>query len=101
VVKPTAASCSTCNNPCGCINCTVYQFTTLIAGGNGYFDRRIAQKDYELKDHLGDVRVTIGDKKRGTANTDSVTSYVNYYAFGMRMVVGSMNYNPDRLSLWV
>ena len=94
VVKPTAASCSTCNNPCGCINCTVYQFTTLNSTNTGYFDRRIAQKDYELKDHLGDVRVTIGDRKRGAANTDSVTSYVNYYAFGMQVAVDSMNYTP-------
>jgi RHS repeat-associated protein len=94
VVKPSTANCSTCGNPCGCISCTVYQFTTSIANGNGYFDRRIAQKDYELKDHLGDVRVTIGDRKRGSANTDSVTSYVNYYAFGMRVVVDSMNYTP-------
>jgi len=45
-------------------------------------------KQYELKDHLGNVRVVLGDKKTRTgtnAFAPEVVSYSNYYPFGMQM----------------
>jgi RHS repeat-associated protein len=53
--------------------------------GNTYY--RSLAKQYELKDHLGNVRVVISDVKEPNANYDQFTatlqSYANYYAFGM------------------
>ncbi len=52
------------------------------------FTRDLNKKLYELKDHLGNVRVVLGDKKT-RAGTDAfapdVKSYSNYYPFGMQM----------------
>jgi len=53
--------------------------------GNTYY--RCLAKQYELKDHLGNVRVVISDVKEPNANYDQFTAdlqaYYNYYAFGM------------------
>jgi hypothetical protein len=54
--------------------------------GNTYY--RCLAKQYELKDHLGNVRVVISDVKKPTdANFNQFTAdlqaYYNYYAFGM------------------
>jgi RHS repeat-associated protein len=49
-------------------------------------------KRYELKDHLGNVRVTVSDSKRVEIVDDKlyyhaqVLSYTDYYPFGMEMV---------------
>jgi RHS repeat-associated protein len=53
--------------------------------------RHINRKQYELTDHLGNVRVVISDAKhldiRPTGYIDEplITSYSNYYSFGMQM----------------
>jgi RHS repeat-associated protein len=60
------------------------------------FQRSIGNKSYELKDHLGNVRVVVSDMKIGQDNDGSgdkvldefkpeVKSYSDYYAFGMMM----------------
>lgn len=61
------------------------------------YGRLIGQKSFELKDHLGNVRVVISDAKyitdNGTANvvdnadtyTPEVLNYNDYYPFGMQM----------------
>ncbi len=49
--------------------------------------RNVGEKYYELKDHLGNVRVVVNDRKNldTSDNTLSanVVSYNNYYPFGM------------------
>jgi RHS repeat-associated protein len=54
--------------------------------------RYIGDKVYELKDHLGNVRVVIDDKKKVTHTLDGQAYFVsniksanNYYPFGMQM----------------
>ncbi|MGB0999290.1 MAG: hypothetical protein ACPGVE_03030 [Flavobacteriales bacterium] len=53
--------------------------------------RRLGDKRYELKNHLGNVLVTISDLKRATGSTNNVhyeasmTSYSDYYPFGFAM----------------
>lgn len=71
------------------------------------FARRIGQKDYELKDHLGNVRVVISDAKRIVDNDASttvnpadlfepeVTNYTDYYPFGMAMPSKKYQANGD------
>ncbi|HEX8549533.1 MAG TPA: RHS repeat-associated core domain-containing protein [Cytophagaceae bacterium] len=48
-------------------------------------ERQVGKKEYELKDHLGNVRVVFGDVRSeaspGGKEID-VRSYYNYYAFG-------------------
>ncbi len=41
-------------------------------------------KQYELNDHLGNVKVVVSDKRNLTGEAD-VKSYSDYYAFGMQM----------------
>lgn len=59
---------------------------------NDVFARSLRKKQYELKDHLGNVRVVISDLKQddnmGTGSgpgpwTADVLAWNNYYAFGM------------------
>ena len=62
---------------------------------NGIYTRSLTQKEYELTDHLGNVRAVVGDyREGGTGANDPVRaalrSYSNYYAFGMEMP--GMNY---------
>jgi RHS repeat-associated protein len=52
--------------------------------------RYLKHKQYELKDHLGNVRVVVSDFKYSTTSGDSVSPYraevlaaYNYYPFGM------------------
>ncbi|MDR3678864.1 MAG: RHS repeat-associated core domain-containing protein [Flavipsychrobacter sp.] len=45
------------------------------------------QRNYELHDHLGNVRAVISDTKNSSGNAQ-VTNYYNYYAFGS-MIPGS------------
>ncbi|MFN8360630.1 MAG: RHS repeat-associated core domain-containing protein [Candidatus Kapaibacterium sp.] len=51
--------------------------------------RWLGYKMYELKDHLGNVRVVLGDKKTRTTGTNpfqpEVISYSGYFPFGMQM----------------
>ena len=55
----------------------------------GLYTRNLREKYYELKDHLGNVRVTFTDLKEPTGVpgqlpfTVDMASYNNYYAFGM------------------
>ncbi|MBO0360805.1 RHS repeat-associated core domain-containing protein [Hymenobacter sp. BT186] len=54
---------------------------------NEYFDRLVGQKQYELVDHLGNVRALVGDTKRpddAVASTykPDLLAYYNYYPFG-------------------
>ncbi|TAH30553.1 MAG: hypothetical protein EAZ06_03020, partial [Cytophagales bacterium] len=48
-------------------------------------------KRYELKDHLGNVRVTVSDSKRVSFVSETlvfsadIKTYTDYYAFGMEM----------------
>jgi len=59
--------------------------------GQGSGSRALGLKQYELNNHLGNVLVTVSDKKlTGTFSSGIVTSYVadiqsfqDYYAFGM------------------
>ncbi|MBK9249763.1 MAG: hypothetical protein IPM69_17065 [Ignavibacteria bacterium] len=63
----------------------------LVSTTETMFKRTLGLKQYELKDHLGNVRVVLGDKKirTGTGLTypfkPEVVSYSNYYPFGMQM----------------
>jgi RHS repeat-associated protein len=65
------------------------------------YTRGMGLKEYELKDHLGNVRVTISDIKNsvltGPANdpgsyTADLRSASNYYPFGMKMPGRSHNF---------
>lgn len=53
----------------------------------GVVYRHMGEKQYELKDHLGNVRVVVGDRKNLNTDTDElsadVIAYNNYYPFGM------------------
>ncbi|MDP2692926.1 MAG: RHS repeat-associated core domain-containing protein [bacterium] len=53
----------------------------------GSLSRSVTNKYYELKDHLGNVRVVVNDQKQFNPATGSlfakVESYNNYYPFGM------------------
>ncbi|MGB0522471.1 MAG: RHS repeat-associated core domain-containing protein, partial [Flammeovirgaceae bacterium] len=60
--------------------------------------RSVGKKQYELKDHLGNVRVVVADAKTAVLNQDStqidslkatVLAYNNYYPFGMEMPEGT------------
>ena len=54
---------------------------------DGIVYRTVGNKFYELKDHLGNVRVVVSDRKNLDPATEELTanveSYNNYYAFGM------------------
>lgn len=56
-------------------------------GINSIYSRTLGLKFYELKDHLGNVRVVIEDKKLSTTGSApfnaSVISFSNYYPYGM------------------
>ncbi|MDJ1501195.1 LamG-like jellyroll fold domain-containing protein [Xanthocytophaga agilis] len=58
------------------------------------FTRMLGQKDYELTDHLGNVRAVVGDYRSGNTLQVALKSYANYYAFGLEMP--GMNYNAYR-----
>lgn len=75
----------------------------LNCTGNGFFARNLLHKNYELKDHLGNVRVVISDMKLwddldtddipdGGEFTASVSSYNNYYSGGSPQPLRT--YNP-------
>ena len=68
--------------------CEYHEILAIPAGP--YFTRTVGDKKYELKDHLGDVRVVISDRKFSTLDENSnpsnftadIRSYFNYYPFG-------------------
>lgn len=53
------------------------------------FERKVGDKNYELNDHLGNVRVTISDTKEPnpglTTYNSQLTTSIDYYSFGMLM----------------
>ncbi|GAB5464660.1 MAG: hypothetical protein Kapaf2KO_00960 [Candidatus Kapaibacteriales bacterium] len=56
------------------------------------YDRHVGEKEYEIKDHLGNVRMTFSDLKQPIDETDftlgfelDFNSISNYYPFGMQM----------------
>jgi len=70
----------------------------------GYYTRSLTKKEYELNDHLDNVRTTFSDRKKSNGYANML-SYNNYYAFGMKMggtgVAGSvfaMNLATDDVS---
>ncbi|GAA4272075.1 RHS repeat-associated core domain-containing protein [Aquimarina gracilis] len=68
-----------------------YQAYTILTEqdeiADGLVYRDLGNKYYEIKDHINNVRVVVGDRKNldpATGNlTAKVESYNNYYAFGM------------------
>ena len=64
--------------------------------------REVGKKEYELKDHLGNVRVTVSDLRSevtaGGKEVD-VKSYYNYYAFGATQPGRNQNYTNYRVQL--
>lgn len=67
--------------------------TALLRTNDTTWMRSVRYKNYELKDHLGNVRATISDIKKhippigpgpgGMGFVADLRSYQNYYAFGM------------------
>lgn len=59
------------------------------------FSREIREKSYELKDHLGNVRVTYSDLKRIKTSPSGfaldLINTTNYYPFGMQMADRTLN----------
>jgi RHS repeat-associated protein len=61
------------------------------AEGVKHYSRARGAKRYELKDHLGNIRVTVSDRKIAVTNKDIITyhaevlTYTDYYPFGMAM----------------
>lgn len=77
-------------------NLDVTQSVTMPGPGSKYFTNFIrGQKIFELSNHLGNVMVTVTDKKLGTRSTNDTTkisyykpdiiSVSDYYAFGQQM----------------
>ncbi|MBP2832839.1 hypothetical protein J8281_11640 [Aquimarina sp. U1-2] len=68
-----------------------YQAYTILTdqgdATDGLVYRDLGNKYYEIKDHLGNVRVVVNDRKNLDPATGDLTakveSYNNYYAFGM------------------
>jgi RHS repeat-associated protein len=65
---------------------------TIVAG---MYTRELKERQYELKDHLGNVRVVVSDLKLSTITNNVVSNFIpdllniqHYYPFGMDM--------PDR-----
>lgn len=72
--------------------------TTAMADTLGLFTRYVHRKQYELKDHLGNVRVTLSDFKEslpGGGFRAYMMSYANYYPFGMLHPNRSWNRTGD------
>ncbi|SDD37379.1 RHS repeat domain-containing protein [Williamwhitmania taraxaci] len=60
----------------------------MASNGTKTFTRTVGLKEYELKDHLGNVRAVVSDTKSGSAPTfyDALASGTyHYYPFGMAM----------------
>ena len=55
------------------------------------YSRIIGDKEYELKDHLGNVRVTLSDARENTT-TAKVTSATSYLPFGSECKSKNGNY---------
>lgn len=60
----------------------------------GTSTRPVASKQYELKDHLGNVRVVVSDRKEPD-NTAEVLTFSNYYPFGMQQPGRTGESNPE------
>jgi RHS repeat-associated protein len=74
-----------------CISCPKHLWTVDMQKQQGLYTRNINKKEYELKDHLGNVRITVGDQKYADS-TVQIKTYTSYYAFGMQMVGTGKNY---------
>ncbi len=59
------------------------------------FERWVGRRQYEINDHLGNVRATISDQLNSTANTiayePTLLTHSNYYPFGMQITALSGN----------
>jgi RHS repeat-associated protein len=75
-----------------CLSCAKYYWTIDAQNANGYYTRALTKKIYELSDHLGNVRVTVSDRKQ-TDSTAQLLSYDNYYSFGSEMP--NKSYTPN------
>ena len=66
----------------------------------GYYARTLGQKQYELTDHLGNVRAVVSDTKLPQAATGTfqpeLLAYYNYYPFGQ---LQPNRYNPGNPTL--
>lgn len=73
---------------------------------NHFFTRKVGEKNYELTDHLGNVRATVTDRKIAsfqypqggdwtiTGFTADITSAQDYYPGGMMMP--ERKFDPDK-----
>ncbi|UBZ14000.1 hypothetical protein LDL77_19230 [Flagellimonas marinaquae] len=82
------------NLPASSNGTTGYQpYQSFVVNGvtppaaQGVVYHNVGEKQYELKDHLGNVRVVVSDRKNLDTATDAlsadVIAYNNYYPFGM------------------
>lgn len=59
------------------------------------YDRYVTYKNYEIKDHLSNVRAVVSDRKLSNIRAE-VLAYNNYLPFGMPMPDAKFNFNaPD------
>ncbi len=69
-----------------------YTSATITPGDTLSVSRIVSQKEYEVKDHLGNVRLTFSDLKDVNDDSVGVNRFIlnvravnNYYPFGMLM----------------
>ena len=80
------------NSSTGALPLQVHRVYDRMSPIEAIYCRLLGKKDYELKDHLGDVTVVVGDNKEAITSASLVTgyeayvqTYTHYYAFGVGM----------------